>query len=168
MRRIPSVISLDATPINYDSLGRYYGHTPAGNGLLDRRKYRLNERAFHAASGLVTWSEWARRSLIDDYNVPAERIRVLAPGAHRSFFQIGRGRTAPSDDCRDRIHLLFVGADFERKGGPMLLDLMLGSLGNYCELHLVSSHRQTSLSFQHRRIAWRSFWRKQQLPHFRW
>src|SRR5262245_58745308 len=33
MRRIPSVISLDATPINYDTMGAYYGHRPAGNSM---------------------------------------------------------------------------------------------------------------------------------------
>ena len=30
MRRIPSVISMDATPINYDRVAEYYHHRPAG------------------------------------------------------------------------------------------------------------------------------------------
>ena len=34
MRRIPSLISLDATPINYDQVGAYYGHKAAGNDFL--------------------------------------------------------------------------------------------------------------------------------------
>src|SRR5947209_2291744 len=46
MQRYPSVISLDATPINYDSVGLGYGHRAAGDGFLDRRKYELNRRAF--------------------------------------------------------------------------------------------------------------------------
>jgi hypothetical protein len=61
MQRIPSVVSLDATPINYDLLGQHYGHRAAGGGLLDRQKYRLNRRAFQSAAVLVSWSEWARR-----------------------------------------------------------------------------------------------------------
>jgi glycosyltransferase involved in cell wall biosynthesis len=33
---------------------------------------------------------------------------------------------------------LFVGADFERKGGPLLLDLFRARLRQSCELHLVT------------------------------
>jgi hypothetical protein len=47
MRRLPTIISLDATPINYDSVGRFYGHHAAGRGLIDRQKYLANKRAFH-------------------------------------------------------------------------------------------------------------------------
>src|SRR5258708_34790474 len=65
MRRVPSVISLDATPINYDSLAEHYGHQPAGDGWLDRQKYKLVRRAFHAAAGLVAWSELACPSPLD-------------------------------------------------------------------------------------------------------
>ena len=49
MRRLPTVISLDATPMNYDTVGSSYGHVAAGNGPIDRQKYRMNRRAFHAA-----------------------------------------------------------------------------------------------------------------------
>ena len=92
MRRVPTIVSLDATPINYDSMGEHYDHRPAGDGLLDRQKYRLNRRALHAAAGLVTWSEWAKASCVEDYGVPAERIRVIAPGAAPAYVEIGRRR----------------------------------------------------------------------------
>src|SRR5207245_5546843 len=59
MRRIPSIVSLDATPINYDSVGRYYNHRPAGDGLLDRQKYRLTHRALQSAATVVSRSCWA-------------------------------------------------------------------------------------------------------------
>ena len=60
-----------------------HGHTAApepGNGFVDRQKYRLNRRAFHAAEALVSWSDWARRSLIQDYGVDDARVRTIAPG----------------------------------------------------------------------------------------
>ena len=139
MRRLPGVISLDATPINYDSVGQHYGHRPAGDGLLDRQKFRLSRSAFHAAVGLVTWSEWARRSLIQDYGVDAARVRVLAPGAAPAYFDIGRARdSAVARRPASRVRLLFVGADFRRKGGPLLLDALRGRLGDDCELHVVT------------------------------
>jgi glycosyltransferase involved in cell wall biosynthesis len=139
MRQIPTLISLDATPINYDSMGEHYAHRPAGTGFLDRRKFELNRRAFEAATCLVTWSDWARRSLVDDYGVDAGRVRVLAPGANEAYFEIGRRRPglATEQEAR-RTRLLFVGGDFARKGGPQLLESLSGELGEMCELHLVT------------------------------
>jgi glycosyltransferase involved in cell wall biosynthesis len=140
MRRVPTIVSLDATPINYDSVGAYYGHRPAGAGLLDRQKYAMNRRVFHAAAGLVSWSEWARRSLDRDYGIDPARVRVLAPGAAPAYFEIGQQRLArPETVAPDRpVRLLFVGGDFDRKGGPHLLECLRGSLADRCELHLVT------------------------------
>jgi glycosyltransferase involved in cell wall biosynthesis len=143
MRRLPTVISLDATPINFDRIGQYYGHRAAGDGWIDRQKYLLNRRAFHAAAALVTFSDWARRSLIDDYQVDPTQIRVLIPsGAAPAYFDIGERRLAGKASAsgeHDPVRLLFVGGDFHRKGGPLLLDCMRAGLADRCELHLVTS-----------------------------
>ncbi len=71
MRRTPTVISLDATPLNFDDVSRHggYDHRIAGGGFVDRQKYRMNRRAFHAAATVVPWSNWAKASLVDDYGV---------------------------------------------------------------------------------------------------
>jgi hypothetical protein len=146
MRRIPTVISLDATPINYDSVGKYYGHSAAGDGFVDRQKFRLNRNAMHSAEHLVTWSDWTKRSLIDDYDVPADRITILAPGAARTYFDIGRERVAaPAVRDRQPVRILFVGGDFHRKGGDLLLEAMRTPLSEACELHVVT---QTEVSPQ--------------------
>jgi glycosyltransferase involved in cell wall biosynthesis len=141
MRQVPSLISLDATPINYDSVGAYYDHQPAGDGPIDRKKFELNRRAFHAARRLVTWSSWARRSLVADYGVPAERVRVLAPGAAPRYFDIGRARLAAAardDDSQAPVRVLFVGGDFVRKGGPELVRAAQSLSAQPVELHVVT------------------------------
>lgn len=143
MRRLPSIISLDATPINYDTVGSHYNHRPAGRGLLDRQAFRLNQDAFQAAAGLVAWSEWAKHSLIDDYGVDARRVRVIAPGAAPGYFQIGeqraRSSSAENSTGAERpVRILFVGNDFGRKGGPLLLQCLRGDLAQRCEVHLVT------------------------------
>jgi glycosyltransferase involved in cell wall biosynthesis len=145
MRRVPTIVSLDATPINYDSVGSYYGHRRAGSGLLDRQKYALNRRVFEAAAGVVTWSAWARDSLDRDYGIDPSRVRVIAPGAASAYFAIGERRLARSEmaDPDRPVRLLFVGGDFDRKGGPLLLQCMRGSLADRCELHLVT-HAQVT------------------------
>jgi glycosyltransferase involved in cell wall biosynthesis len=136
MRRLPTVVSMDATPINYDAVGQFYGHRAAGGGFLDTRKFQMNRAVFDAAASLVTWSEWARRSLVEDYATDPAKIHVLAPGAAPAYFEIGE-RRAPSE--AEKLKVLFVGGDFERKGGPLLLDAMGGLLTQRCELHLVTS-----------------------------
>ncbi len=132
MRRAPSVISLDATPRNYDSLGAAYGHRESGEAV-EGLKAALNRRALHAARAFVTFSDWARRSLIDDYGVDGERITVIPPGVNLALWPrpTPRGHTGP-------VRVLFVGGDFARKGGNLLLQAFRAGLHEQCELHLVT------------------------------
>jgi glycosyltransferase involved in cell wall biosynthesis len=133
MRRIPSIVSLDATPIQYDSLGEFYGHKPSGNPRVEALKKRMNERAFTAARHLVTWSEWAKQSLIDDYGIPAEKVTVIPPGIDTDRWNF------PERPARDEVNLLFVGGDFLRKGGQTLIDAFTRLSSNVrARLHIVS------------------------------
>jgi glycosyltransferase involved in cell wall biosynthesis len=153
MRRIPTLISLDATPVNFDDVTRHggYAHQIAGRGFLDRQKYLLNRRAFQAANVLVPWSEWARQSLIDDYGADPDRIRVLAPGANALFFEIGRRRGATaaassqssSADAGRPVRLLFVGGGWQRKGGPQLLEALAGLPAGSWSLDVVTREEVT-------------------------
>ncbi len=118
MRRVPSVISLDATPLQYDALGAFYGHTPSGNARVEALKKSLNIRAFNAARALVTWSEWAKDSLVQDYGIAPDKITVIPPGIDIALWD---NRVGPQKDT-SVVRLLFVGGDFERKGGTALLD----------------------------------------------
>ena len=139
MRRIPTIISLDATPVNYDSVGEFYQHKAAGSGPIDRRKFETNRLAFTSAAVLVTWSHWTKRSLVQDYGVDPDLVHVIIPGVAPDFFEIGAKRAAGARTSGGgRIRLLFVGGDFRRKGGPLLLESMRGSLAARCELDLVT------------------------------
>lgn len=138
MRRVPTIVSLDATPKNFDSVGAAYGHRPAGDGWLDSRKYLLNRAAFGAARALVAWSEWAAVSLVADYGVPRERIVVTAPGASADYFAIGARRSVAADPGAP-VRLLFVGGDFVRKGGFLLLEAIRAARTRRAlELHVVT------------------------------
>ena len=132
IRRIPSIISLDATPLQYDSLGDFYDHKP---GRGEEIKYRLNRSAYRAARHLVTWSDWAKQSLILDYGISAEKITVIPPGVNVSEWKPSAERT-PSDT----IKILFVGGNLERKGGRLLLEAcrQLVHESYQIELHLVT------------------------------
>ncbi len=117
MRQVPSVVSLDATPLQYDALGAFYNHRPSANARLEAVKKRLNRRAFGAARHLVTWSEWAKASLAADYGVVPDKITVIPPGIDTELWRCERP-VRPAG----MLKLLFVGGDFSRKGGDTLLE----------------------------------------------
>lgn len=132
MRRIPTVISLDATPHNYDAVGAAYGHRQ-GVVAIERLKDALNRRALHAARALVTWCDWARRSLIADYGIAPDRVTVIPPGVNLDDWPRPAPRRAGGP-----VRILFVGGDFARKGGDLLLQAFRTSALATCELHLVT------------------------------
>jgi glycosyltransferase involved in cell wall biosynthesis len=132
MRAIPTIVSLDATPLNYDSVGASYGHSRSA-APLEWAKWQANHRAFSAARTLVSWSRWAADSLVHDYHVPAERVHVIRPGVDLCRFQ-----PVERDDRDGPVRILFVGGDFTRKGGDDLLEAVR-YLDGSVELDVVTS-----------------------------
>jgi len=99
----PFVVSLDSTsPQVMQAEGASRTHLPL---------VRLERRALARAAHVVCWSEHARRSVCEDLGVSADRTSVVPPGVDGRLFTLDR-----DPDARPR--LLFVGGDFERKGGP--------------------------------------------------
>ena len=117
MREVPTVVSLDATPANFDDVGAAYGHG-RGHPLAEAAKAAVNRRAFRAAAALVTWSRMAADSLTADYGAAASRVRVIPPGVDLALF---RPPSEPAHRSGGLVRILFVGGDFARKGGPDLL-----------------------------------------------
>ena len=142
MRRIPTVISLDATPINYDSVGAEYGDAGGNDSWLERRKCEWYRRAFHSAAALTTWCQWAKDSLVSDYGVDASKVTVIPPGVDMAKWTFGQARTARSADSP--LRLLFVGGDFARKGGPELVEAFCGGLRSDCVLDIVTKDAEAA------------------------
>lgn len=146
MRRVPSVISLDATPLQYDALGAFYGHRPSSNARLEALKKRLNQRAFGAARHLVAWSEWAKDSLVADYGVPSQKVSVIPPGIDTELWHFER----PPRKAGAPVNLLFVGGDFARKGGDTLLEAFAALPPSVnAHLHLVTKTERVGNDLPH-------------------
>jgi glycosyltransferase involved in cell wall biosynthesis len=134
---LPTVVSLDATPKQYDSLGEHYAHD-VGSAPVERFKTWLNRRCFERAQHLVTWAEWTKRSLIDEYGIAPDKITVIPPGVDAERW------AAPDDLERERgvVRILFVGGDLRRKGGDQLIEAfrrLRATHGDEVELHLVTT-----------------------------
>ena len=128
----PYVLATDITPLQYDQLGAAYGHRPDGFNPLARYKHRVNTRLFQRAARLLPWSQWAAESLIQDYGADPGRVEVLAPGVDLEYW---RPICRESDE---KVRILFVGGDFYRKGGELLLQACRPLLPEHAELHIVT------------------------------
>jgi glycosyltransferase involved in cell wall biosynthesis len=136
LRKIPGIVSLDATPLQYDELGMFYKHEQ-GPAWLEAWKWRLNRDCFKSARRLVAWSEWAKRGLVQGYGVPADKITVIPPGVNVHEWR----RPTPRVPHAGPVKVLFVGGDLERKGGLVLLEAFRALRHLGLELHLVTKDR---------------------------
>jgi glycosyltransferase involved in cell wall biosynthesis len=149
MRAIPTVVSVDATPRNFDDEGAAYGHRRQGE-LAERLKLAVNRRALRQARAVVAWNRWAGDSLVEDYGVPADRVSVIPPGVDVARFRPGEPRPAGSAPLR----VLFVGGDFERKGGHDLLEAVRG-LDGEVQVDLVTGSAPPSAEEQPSVRVWK-------------
>jgi glycosyltransferase involved in cell wall biosynthesis len=72
-------------------------------------------RVLARAAHVFTLSEWARASVRDDFGLPAARVTAVYAGSN---LELPPGLREP----RAGREILFVGIDWERKGGPLLLE----------------------------------------------
>ncbi|MDW7774296.1 MAG: glycosyltransferase family 4 protein [Desulfobulbaceae bacterium] len=94
--------------------------SPRGYPRISRKRITRALEWEHKVFGnldiIFTFSEWLRQSFIHDYNIDPVKIKVVGAGANipdpgTDFPNISDGKT-----------ILFIGIDFVRKGGKVLLD----------------------------------------------
>ncbi|HET9953615.1 MAG TPA: glycosyltransferase family 4 protein [Polyangiaceae bacterium] len=134
LRRVPSVLWTDVTPALLDQQAEQYAHPVDKSALARVVKDTLVQSTFRSAALCVGWSEWARRSFVTDYGVPEQCTEVVPPGVDLLRFT-ARATTINSDALP---RLLFVGGDFARKGGDLLLEVFRESLQGKAELDIVT------------------------------
>jgi glycosyltransferase involved in cell wall biosynthesis len=117
LKRIPGIVSLDATPLQYDEFGAAYDHE-TGSGWLESAKFKLNQRCYNLAKHLVVWAAWTKRSLVDDYGVSPDKITVVHPGVQTAQWH----NPNPRSFHNSNVKILFVGGNLDRKGGQLLLE----------------------------------------------
>ena len=74
----------------------------------------LERQCYHRAAMTLTRSEYTRQSVINDYGVPPERVAVVGGGVN--FVNLPAPMPLADVPC-----VLFIGKEFERKGGEQLL-----------------------------------------------
>lgn len=109
---IPHFVYTDHTHLenlNYAAKGRANLYAP-GWIELEKEIYRNAALTFVRSSNV-------RRSLMEDYGCPGEKAALVYAGSNASVSDV---KTANSDYAQP--HILFVGLDWQRKGGPDLVE----------------------------------------------
>lgn len=105
---------------------------------LEYRAITREREALERADIIVFSSEIVKKAAIDFYGIPAQKIKVLEFGANIPDPQNIDLETYNTEIC----HLTFVGRDWKRKGGDMMIDIYkcLKTQGFNCDLTIIGSH----------------------------
>jgi len=135
VRSAPAFLVMDMTPVQMEAMGERYGYGRARARFGAGWKRRATDRLYAGARHLFPWNGWVAASLRDDYGVPAAKITPVSPGVDQRLFRPDPSARPEGDAAR----LLFVGGDFARKGGELLLRWAREtSVAAPWELHLVT------------------------------
>lgn len=109
----PYAVYIDATGSivarHYPSQCPWIADEGMGKNWLQRER-----SLYHEAIRVFCYSEFCRRSVIYDYGIPEDKVTTLYPGANR--------QAVNNENKREPKQVLFVGYDFDRKGGNKLLE----------------------------------------------
>jgi glycosyltransferase involved in cell wall biosynthesis len=133
-KELPVCVCLDATFHQLASspwfapntLSRWFNPVTLGAVLAAERE------VLPAAAWLFPWSQHVAESLRQDYALPPEKIQLLSPSLALEQLAF-RPRTVSK-----KPRLLFIGGDFKRKGGPLLLEVFAQHFADRAELDIVT------------------------------
>ncbi|MFB2879950.1 glycosyltransferase family 4 protein [Floridanema aerugineum] len=130
LKKLPTAITIDFTAIQAatEKTDPDFRWTYAPNFLLEKR-------VFQGAAKLITFSEATRKSVIEDYKIDENKVKVIYPGVDLNKIPLS---SKPKQIEQKPYKILFIGGHFERKGGQDLLEVFLERFADRAELHLVT------------------------------
>lgn len=131
---VPHYVYTDHTHLqNLD----YEGYPEAD--LYHESWIRAERTVYERAAGVFTRTHHTARSLVEDYGTPADKVHCVLAGPNSPYLGKSEGLTSET--------IVFVGRDWERKGGPTLLAAFekVRQLRPNAELVIVGPEFDTSL-----------------------
>jgi glycosyltransferase involved in cell wall biosynthesis len=103
---------------------------------------RRQRAAYESAAGCCTFSHWVADSIISDYGIAASKVHVVGLGSNASFSDADTGAREWSTP-----RFLFVGSDWARKNGELVLDAFAAVRQQHPDatLDLVGGHPRVAL-----------------------
>jgi glycosyltransferase involved in cell wall biosynthesis len=101
---------------------------------------KLEQKALDNCDLAIYSSEWAAETALENYKVDARKVKVVPFGANLQWkFNSKEIRDLVLSKQLSTCHLLFIGVEWERKGGNKAIEItrILNSMGLKTTLHLV-------------------------------
>jgi glycosyltransferase involved in cell wall biosynthesis len=93
----------------------------------------MDKLVFENAAHCMVASEWTKQSAIKDYHIPADKITIAPLGANLDVIPaLHEIKKEKNKTCR----LLFIGVEWERKGGQIAMDTFYILQKNGVPVHL--------------------------------
>ena len=112
-------------------------HTPLGEAT-DGGEREREETALSAAASVLTTSAWTRRTLLELYSLPSDRVRVAEPGVDRAELAPGTATAGA---------LLSVSAVIPGKGHDVLLNALAPLTACHWECRCIGASSETRPSW---------------------
>jgi len=126
---VPIVYFLDATFIQLSKDYPAYSNLPDWN---HRQAMQIEFNALHKSNHIIVSSEWAKNSVVHDYNIDPEKVSIIGLGANMiKIPDINELKLLVAKRIieKEPIKLLFIGKNWKRKGGEYALNAFV-SLNN--------------------------------------
>ena len=134
LRRVPIIYTADSTPLQARKFNGLYGDWAISSPIKQRVRDILHGICLRRCTAVTALTEWAASSMRDDYGVDPARLHIIPPGVDTSVWS-----PPPSRRVGKRpVRILFVGRDFHRKGGDLLLDVYRKHLKQLAEVDFVT------------------------------
>lgn len=100
-----------------------------------RQGNKVEQRTLDMSRAVIVSSDWAARSVVNDYHQPKDKVHVIEFGANIDDKDIIPHKFS----YNGHLDLLFLGVDWERKGGTIAVDACcwLNDNGVDATLHIV-------------------------------
>ncbi|MFT3754056.1 MAG: glycosyltransferase family 4 protein [Paludibacter sp.] len=103
-----------------------------------RKANKIEQKALDNCDLAIYALDWAAQSVIDNYKVNPNKIKVVPFGANIDNYATNNADLLATKDL-SQLHMLFIGVDWARKGGDVVLKVVeaLNNKGVNTTLHVV-------------------------------
>lgn len=104
----------------FKSICNYYPEVSNLWAFNERSGNKIEQKALNKAMHIILASDWAKNSAINDYHISPSKISVIEFGAN--IEEHNRIPASRSYKTGEALNVLFLGVDWERKGGEIAID----------------------------------------------
>ena len=136
---LPIFMISDAPWIAYKEAYKDYEAIP----LLSQQYAKYEADVANRVHGVIFPTPWACEEALSRFGINPNKIHKLPFGANRCCSDIDEAVLSNIRSKKlDKINLLFIGKDWERKGGPLALSIVskINEIGLRANLHVIGSN----------------------------